>query len=507
MKTGILYIRVSTDEQADKGYSQRNQQEVLQKFCDANSIQITKIYLEDHSAKTFNRPEWIRLLSDLKKARGNTDLLLFTKWDRFSRNAGDAYQMLNKLEILGVEPQAIEQPLDLSIPENKMMLAIYLAAPEVENDRRALNVLFGMRRAKKEGRWMGRAPTGYCNRSTETGTKYITLEEPQATLMKWCFEEIAKGILSTEQVWKEVKKKGLHVARNNFWRSIRNPAYCGKIFIPKYKNEDSMLVPALHQPLISETLFYAAQDALDGRKRSARTTIDSNENLPLRGFLECPNCKETLTGSGSKGRSEIYYYYHCNSKCGFRIRVEDLHKMFVGELKKYMPDPAVNELFKEVIHDVNNNQTKYLSQDRKQLLLQIGEQSAQMSKLRELLLNGTIEPSDYKLMKADIEDKMNKLELRLSTASATVKNIENTLNEAAMALSQLDMLYLLATTKQKREIIGSIFSEKLVFEKTKVRTAKVNEVIDLMYLIKKNLRHKKREKNDIKSTFSLEVHL
>ena len=60
------------------------------------------------------------------------------KWDRFSRNAGDAYQMINILRKLGVEPQAIEQPLDLSVPENKMMLAFYLAAPEVENDIRAL---------------------------------------------------------------------------------------------------------------------------------------------------------------------------------------------------------------------------------------------------------------------------------------------------------------------------------------------------------------------------------
>ncbi|MGO4773556.1 hypothetical protein ACEN2I_18010 [Flavobacterium sp. W22_SRS_FK3] len=40
----------------------------------------------------------------------------------------------------------------MSIPEKKMMLAFYLAAPEVENDRRALNTFHGMRRAKKEAR-------------------------------------------------------------------------------------------------------------------------------------------------------------------------------------------------------------------------------------------------------------------------------------------------------------------------------------------------------------------
>ena len=73
------------------------------------------------------------------------------------------------------QPQAIEQPLDLALPKNKLMLAFYLAAPEVENDRRALNVLLGMRKAKKERRWMGVAPIGYANKITEDGKKYIAL--------------------------------------------------------------------------------------------------------------------------------------------------------------------------------------------------------------------------------------------------------------------------------------------------------------------------------------------
>ena len=122
MKTADLYIRVSTDEQADKGYSQRNQEEALRKYCDINLIEVGKVIFEDHSAKTFNRPRWNEFLAALtkrKKVKSTSSLLIFTKWDRFSRNAGDAYQMINILRKYGIEPQAIEQPLDLSIPENK----------------------------------------------------------------------------------------------------------------------------------------------------------------------------------------------------------------------------------------------------------------------------------------------------------------------------------------------------------------------------------------------------
>jgi DNA invertase Pin-like site-specific DNA recombinase len=99
---------VSTDEQADKGYSQRGQEEVLRRYCDVKGITVRKVLFEDHSAKSFVRPEWAKLLIELKKKRGQTDLVLFTKWDRFSRNAGDAYQMISILNGYGVEPQAIE---------------------------------------------------------------------------------------------------------------------------------------------------------------------------------------------------------------------------------------------------------------------------------------------------------------------------------------------------------------------------------------------------------------
>jgi len=103
-----------------------------------NGIKV-KIFL-----KSFVRPAWQKLLADL-----------------------------------GIEPQPIEQPLDISIPENKMMLAFYLAAPEVENDRRALNTFHGMRRARKEGQWMGPAPIGYTNKVTEDGRKvYLSCRAP-----------------------------------------------------------------------------------------------------------------------------------------------------------------------------------------------------------------------------------------------------------------------------------------------------------------------------------------
>ena len=201
--------------------------------------------------------------------------------------------MINQLRTHGVEPVAIEQPLDLTIPENKIMLAFYLASPEVENDRRALNVFHGMRRAKKEGRYMGTAPLGYVNKITEGKKKFIAPHEFEAPLLKWAFEQIVSNNFNTEQIWKMVREKADgkgRFSKNNFWVAVRNPLYCGKIFIPPYKEEKGYFVKGQHEPLISEKTFADVQEILDGRKREVKPKVVAMENLPLRGFLKCPKC-------------------------------------------------------------------------------------------------------------------------------------------------------------------------------------------------------------------------
>ncbi len=204
----------------------------------------------------------------MKKSKGKDfDYVLFTKWDRFSRNTADAYGMIRLLTDYQINPIAIDQPLDLSVPESKTILAVYLSMPEVENDRRALNVIYGMRRAKKEGRWMGHAPVGYKNKTTENGKKYIALHQPQAGHMKWAFEQLATGLLATEHVWMKARERGLICSRNGFWSLISNPCYIGKIKIPEFKGEEAYLANAQHEPLIPESLFYRVQEVLDSRKR------------------------------------------------------------------------------------------------------------------------------------------------------------------------------------------------------------------------------------------------
>jgi DNA invertase Pin-like site-specific DNA recombinase len=66
MKKVILYVRVSTDEQARLGYSLGHQELVLTKFCELKGLEIAGVYREDHSAKTLNdlNTKIIQILQD-----------------------------------------------------------------------------------------------------------------------------------------------------------------------------------------------------------------------------------------------------------------------------------------------------------------------------------------------------------------------------------------------------------------------------------------------------------
>ncbi len=116
----------------------------------------------------------------------------------------------------------------MEVPENKMMPAVYLATPEIENDRRGMNTKARIRQAKKEGRYTNKAPLGYINRIREDRRRYIALKEPEASVILWAFEQLAEGIFSGEYILKAVIAKGIPCSKNDFYTTLRNPVYCGK---------------------------------------------------------------------------------------------------------------------------------------------------------------------------------------------------------------------------------------------------------------------------------------
>src|SRR5690606_20608851 len=209
------------------------------------------LYSEDHSAKNFNRPEFNKFLTYAKVNHRKLDYFLFVSWDRFSRNAPDAYQMIGKLKKWDIEPQAITQPIDFSVPQSKIMLSIYLTLPEVDNDIRSEKVKSGIRGANKAGRWTTTAPIGYKNRRDEEN-KPIIVPNDQSHIITWIFKELEKNERSLNSIRLEANRKGLRVSRSTFSRMVRNPVYMGKIRVSATEDEPEQIVEGIHEGVIPE---------------------------------------------------------------------------------------------------------------------------------------------------------------------------------------------------------------------------------------------------------------
>lgn len=86
-KKAVIYTRVSTDEQAEKGSSLALQEETLRRECQRLGIEVAEHFCDDgYSAKNFQRPAFQKLLQYVKNKSNAINYLYVVRWDRFSRN-------------------------------------------------------------------------------------------------------------------------------------------------------------------------------------------------------------------------------------------------------------------------------------------------------------------------------------------------------------------------------------------------------------------------------------
>ena len=497
MERAIIYTRVSTDEQ-NNGYSPSDQKEKLYRFCQNNNIEVVGFYHDDESGKSFDRPEWKKIMVYLKSNKNSVDSIYFLKWDRFSRNAPEAYSELTKLKKLGVDAKAMEQPLDLEIPEQKLMLAIYLTAPEVDNDRRALNIFNGIRRAKKEGRWLGGCPIGYKNKRNEFNKPIIAPEGGEKEkLVKLAFKEFSTGLYSPEDLRKKMNLKGLKISKNAFARMLQNRVYIGEILVPAFKKEREEWVKGQHIGIIEDDIFYACQEIIDGKKKKIPQTFKVlRDEFPLRGFLICSLCESKLTASSSKGRRGGYYpYYHCSKGCPARHKASEVNGAFEQLLGDFQFKSKRLELLGKIVEDKLSERDKSSKSDSETILKEIDKYQNRISNAKYLLLDGGISSEEYKDMKIDIENSIKELRRKQSNIQTIIDNAKEKVNNSIKIISNLKNIYQHCDVAAKQRIISSIFPANLYYEKKSVRTLEVNKVATLVFNTGKGFGKMKKEKH------------
>lgn len=397
MKNAVLMCRVSSDEQA-KGHSLDVQDEQLRKYCDRNEINIVKVYREDHSAKSFDRPEFKNFLQFAKLKKNRVDTLLITSWDRFSRNITESLNMLSRLEKMGIQVHAIEQPIDMSVPENKLMLSMYLVLPEIDNDRRSIKIRGGIRAAYKAGRWPRKAPFGYKNTRDENNRPIIVPHEKNAKHVKHIFQKISMGRSGTE-MQSYLKGKGIRASHNMISCLLRNPIYTGKIYVPAYQDEPEMFVRSQHDPIISDELFFKVQDVLQENyvKKKRPVPVTDDEEFVLKGILDCNCCGHRMTASRSRGKSgKRYAYYHCPSCGNQRERVFKINDAVESVLSDLRFNNSAKTIFNKLLELNLKKDGKESIADKKTLKREIEKLEERVDKLNDMYFDGEMDNEMYK---------------------------------------------------------------------------------------------------------------
>ncbi|WP_447636923.1 recombinase family protein [Flavobacterium microcysteis] len=465
MTTAILYIRVSTDEQAIKGYSQRYQKEHLEHYCISNNIDVIDIIFEDYSAKNFERPAWKILMTELRiKKSQRPNFLLFTKWDRFSRNVGDAYYVISQLYKMGISPQAVDQKLDLSIPENKIILSVYLATSEAENDRRSMNVKEGIHKAKEEGRWTAHIPLGYTAILLPDNKRGIHPKEPEATFIRQAFDMVLERTKSVKAIYDQLEGN-LKCSINTFRRILCNPLYCGKIFVPEFKDQNAHLTDGLHKGIVDESKFSKVQGILNKKLSSPVKKSNLDEHMLLRGFLFCPECDKRLTGSSSKGKIHRYAYYHCSSKCGFRLRADIINSFFKDELKTLqLKEDYIELCFKFIIYTCKDIREEKVSND-KVLSQSIEKLVERILKAKLLLLQDEIDYDDYILIKKDCENKIHGFGKEFKSIPDKNKILCQKINNIIRSINEIGASFEQAEINAQKKMLHLLLNQHIVLDR------------------------------------------
>ena len=496
-KRAILYTRVSTDEQAN-GYSLGVQYDQLVKYCLMNDIEIDNHFVEDHSAKTFNRPEFSKLLAYAKTKQKSIDYLLFVSWDRFSRNAPDAYEMLGRLHKLNIESQAIMQPLDFNVPQSKIMLAIYLSLPEVDNDIRSQKIRDGIRGARKLGRWTSNAPIGYKN-TRDDENKPIIIPHPQkAPIIKWAFQEVAKGERAPNIIRMDVAKKGINISKTSFYDLLRSPAYIGKVIVPASKDEPQLIVNGVHEPIITDELFYKVQLTMDNKNKriTKRCSFRDREELPLRGILSCSNCGKHVTGSASRSRTGTrHFYYHCLHCDKERYRAETVNKEMEDLLSTIFINEEVEKLYSEIVQKEFKKATDSSKLDAKQMQQELVKLEERKKKLGETFLNDEISAQDYSELKQTLEHKLMELRVQINDNKEQQSGLLDEIKNSILVIPNLLESYKNSDVQEKKKIIGSIFPQKFIFQNGRVGTTELADAFALILNYSKGFKKQKSGQN------------
>jgi len=330
----VVWARVSSEEQRG-GYSLDAQERLLREFASEKNLNVVRVFRVAESASTSaKRKEFKACLNFVEKER--IPFLIAEKVDRITCNLNDLariHELMNKRSLTvmfmreAIEMDGKSDPSTFLTFNLIGVVASYIAQNIGREARK------GMKEKVEQGGMPFKCPIGYLPVPDTTDSngkrRTVVIDPERAPLVRWAFEEYAKGHHSLSTLTAEFNRKGLTTRPNpnNDAHPILLPTL-NKILTNRFYygvvvwNGDEY--KGTHEPLITRELF----DEVRVRLKERRTYIKpaAKKSFPFRGFLRCGYCGMSITaeeqqGKNGKGR---YVYYHCSN--GRRVKDPDWYQ-------------------------------------------------------------------------------------------------------------------------------------------------------------------------------------
>lgn len=329
-----LYIRVSTEEQAEEGLSVSAQTEILKQYCSAYNIEVSGVYADlGFSGKRLkDRKELGRLLEDC--AKGCFDLVLVWKISRLSRNLKDLLYLIDVFEKHDVHFASYSEMFDTSTPVGRMTLQLLGSIAEFERNTIVENVKLGLREFARQG---GKASSvlGYDNVD-----KKLVVNEQEAGIVKLIFSLYTETAMSFTAIAEYLNSQGYRTKRGSKFRCsnisyiIRNPVYIG-LNRHGMNSGKEYLVQGTHPPIIDASTWSKAQSLI--RTLTERKTAAGSGSDPLPFRVLCKKCGSLMKVFYTRARGKKYKYMRCGS-CSNYVNAEKLKKAAVQVILRLFED-------------------------------------------------------------------------------------------------------------------------------------------------------------------------
>ena len=496
-KRGVIYFRVSTDEQARLGVSLEQQENCCQRYADTNGIKVIKSFHDDGvSAKTTKRDGLQDMLAFCCQKSNKIDCVIIYKIDRLTRNTGDYLSIGLILGKLGIELISTTEATGKTAI-GRFMGTFLAANAQLDNEMKGERVSHSMKLRFEQGRWCWKAPIGYLNTQDALKRKMVVIDKKRAPLIKWAFEEFATGCHSVEDIRRKVNEKGL---RNTFYKLdkkrgtrtfhskeispqtmskiLTNKFYAGTMVSKKYgekENED-------YEPLISKEIFYKCQKILGHSDRGDNISKRRpNKNFPLQHEIICAFCGKPMTASLSTGKcGGKFPYYHCyNQGCSKRkfLPKERVEEDYFNYLKEVTPKDHLLRTFKAVICDVWHEEYGRINQDRKEQLKNIESLKEEKERLIEMKKKELLPDDDFKESFAKLRKKIDEAEASLSETKMEEFNRDEAIGYVFNFIKDIPEYWKNATYEQKLKLQSLIFPEKPIYDHLKFQTPKLSPIL------------------------------